>query len=264
MTKKNLLPILLLSLAFSGTAYAHNPRMVESGAVTNIQDPEVSQAFYGILSGKPQQYFINTLDPIRLYAGLLVPDIPGATKDFSAEITQVGKFVNGAGQNASGEKVTGFAGKKTSLSTLDGTKTEWKRFYEEFGGDWYWRGPETAPIGSPTAASPAGLYEIKVSNPGNQGKYVLVVGDQEKFPPREIWNALLTMPHVKAFFGKSPYTAFFNRIGLFLFGPLILLVVAGLGVWLWIRKRNAEAEKGVKGLLRRIAKFLTKRRFHRE
>jgi len=262
--RKILLPALFLILAFSGNAHAHNPRVVESGAVTNIENPEVSQAFYGTLNGKSQLYFIRADKPFKLYAGLLTPDVPGATQDFSAEITQISKFVDGAAQEVSIDQAIGLGGKKTLLSTLDGTRMEWKRFYEEFGNDWYWQGPETAPMDSPVAPSPAGLYEIRVSNPGNQGKYVLVVGTQEKFPPREIWNALVTMPHVKSFFEKSPFTAFFNRIGLMLFGPMIGLVVIGLGVWIWIKRRMANKEKGLRGLLHRITKFLTKRRLYKE
>ena len=238
MNKKIFLSTLLLTLAFSGIAYAHNPRVVEAGAVTNIENPEVSQAFYATLSGKPQAYFINSQKPFKLYAGVLVPDVPGATKDFSAEVIQIGKLIDGSGKEASIDTATTLGGKKTTLFNLDGTQTEWKRFYEEFGNDWYWQGPETAPMNSVTAPLPAGLYEIKVSNPGNQGKYVLVVGTQEKFPPREIWNTLFTMPHVKTFFGESPFTAFSNRIGLFIFGPILgLAAFAPLAILLIKRQR---------------------------
>ena len=93
---------------------------------------------------------------------------------------------------------------------------------------------------------------------------MLVVGATESWGAGEILNALITMPREKIFFEKSPFTAYFNRIGLYMFGPVILLILAGLGIWLWIRRRNAEKEKGVKGLLHRIAKFLTKRWFRRE
>ena len=239
MNKKIFLSTLVLTLTFSGVAYAHNPRVVEAGAVTNIENPEISQAFYGTLSGKPQAYFIKLSEPFKLYAGLLVPDVSGATKDFSAEIIQIGKFIDDTGQDASTDQATTFGGKKTTLFKLDGTQMDWKRFYEEFGNDWYWQGPETALMDAAVTPSPAGLYEIKVSNPSNQGKYVLVVGTKEKWPPGEIWNTLLTMPHVKTFFGESPFTSFSNRIGLFIFGPILgLAAFVPLAILLIKRQRG--------------------------
>ncbi|MBI5422208.1 hypothetical protein HZA44_03680 [Candidatus Peregrinibacteria bacterium] len=237
MNQKILLSSIVLSLAFSGVAYAHNPRIVEGGAVTNIENPEASQAFYGTLNGKSQLYFIQANEPFTLYAGLLAPDAPNTTKDFSAEIIQVVTYVDGHGQNAPINQAIGLGGKKTTLFTLDGTHAEWKRFYEAFGDDWYWQGPETAPMDSTVAPSPAGLYEIKVSNPKNQGPYVLVVGTEEQWGLREIGNTLLTMPRQKIFLGKSPYSAFFNRIGLTLLPPLLILV-CGIALAIFLIKKH--------------------------
>jgi hypothetical protein len=229
--KNKLLLSAIAFLALSGTALAHNPRMVEGGTTPNILNPEVSQAFYGTLDGKAQLYFINSLEPFRLYAGLLVPDLPDSTQDFSAEISQVGKYIDDEGKEASEAQSTSYAGKKTVLSTLDGTQMKWERFHEEFGNDWYRKGPETAPMDSAVALSPAGLYAIKISNPGNQGKYVLVVGTKEKWTLEELWNTLITMPRQKTFFDKSPFLAFFNKSGLVLL-PVALFFALALAVFI--------------------------------
>lgn len=244
MNQKILLSSLFISLAFSGIAYAHNPRIVENGVVTNIENPEVSQAFYGTLNGKSQLYFIRADEPFKLYAGLLAPDLPGAAKDFSAEIIQVITFVDGNGQNAPIDQAIGLGGKKTTLFALDGARTEWKRFYEAYGDDWYWQGPETAPVDSVGSQSPAGLYEIKVSNPGNQGKYVLVVGTEEQWGLREIGNTLLTMPRQKIFLGKSPASAFFNRVGLFLL-PIPLILAGGIALAIFIIKKQSKRSRAI-------------------
>lgn len=209
--KKLLLSAAFLSLLFTLPAYAHQPRIVEPGMVTEILNPEVSQAFYGELKGQPDVYRIVSDKPFKLYVGLLVPDVPEAKKDLSAEITRDGSVIR----------------------LLDGTQHEWIRFYEEFGGDWYWWGPETGPIGKTAELSPNGTYEIKVFSPANLGKYSLAVGEIESFPAKEIWNTLVRLPTIKAqIFNKSPLSAFTNRIGLFIFGPALgFLLLIGLVVF---------------------------------
>jgi hypothetical protein len=223
--KKQILFAFALALLFAGVAHAHQPRIVEGSNVVEIQNPEVSQAFYGELKGEPQLFRIQVDRPFKLYVGLLVPDVPEARKDLSVEITSDNQ----------------------PLYRLDGTTWEWKRFYEEFGGDWYWSGPETSPIGKTSTLSPNGTYEIKVFSPSNQGKYSLAVGEIESFPLNEIGNTIVRMPWIKShIFDKSPLSAFFNRIGLFIFGPLVGLIVVVVGVWLgvrWARNKRKKTKK---------------------
>jgi hypothetical protein len=220
--KKILLSVILLTFLFAPRAEAHQPRIVEGGGVVEVKNPEVSQAFYGELTGHPQVFRIQSEKPFKLYAGLLVPDVPEAKKDLSMAITREG----------------------VPVAAYDGTKWPWKRFYEEFGGDWYWWGPETGPIGQTTKLSPAGTYEIRVFSPSNLGKYSLAVGEIESFPLSEIWNTIVRMPWIKAhIFDKSPLTDFLNRIGLYIFGPIVGLVVVGLGVWFgirWVKRRKVK------------------------
>jgi tryptophan-rich sensory protein len=109
---------------------------------------------------------------------------------------------------------------KKQIMFLDGSKHEWKEFYEEFGGDSYLEGPEARLNVS------AGSYLIKVYNSDNKGKYSLAVGEIESFPIDETLKTLILLPTLKEkFFNKPFYTGFFNLIGLFVFGPIIALTI---------------------------------------
>jgi hypothetical protein len=86
------------------------------------------------------------------------------------------------------------------------------------------RGPEYVEMQDP------GTYEIQVYSPDNQGKYVLAVGDREAFPLRELIKTYLVLPRLKSeFFGKSPFSAYSNIMGIFL-GVIVLvaLIIAAI------------------------------------
>jgi hypothetical protein len=105
------------------------------------------------------------------------------------------------------------------LYGLEGAQYDWETFYEPFAGDNYYKGPATdKPL-------PPGLYRIKVSNPHNEGKYVLCVGRKETFTMSEAMQMIQRLPDIKRFFEKSPLTAFFNLVGLFML--LFILLLAG-------------------------------------
>jgi hypothetical protein len=191
-------------------ASAHQPRLVESNIV-EVKNPEVSQAFYGELKGTPTEFRIQSDIDFRLYVGILVPDTSNIRKDISAEIFRSGQ---------SGEQ---------SIALLDGAKFAWIPFYEEFGMDNYFWGPEFKANNSQRGVDikgrnvQAGTYIIKVFSPGNQGKYSLAIGDIEVFPPREILNTILIMPQLKAhFFG---YSFFHILASPYIWGYILLLYI---------------------------------------
>ena len=188
---------LFLLLILVVTVSAHQPRIVTT-EFTQVQNPEISQAFYGVLDGTPEYFEIQSQVPFKLYVGILVPDVEYIDKDVSAKVTLNEKEV----------------------FLLDSTAFEWTYFHEEFAGDSYYKGPEKELEVNP------GTYKIEVFSPDNQGKYVLVVGKKEEFPLNEWVNTIVTLPKLKKFFDKSPFTAFFNLIGLSLL--IILLVIAGI------------------------------------
>lgn len=189
----------LAILVSPSSASAHQPRLVSGDKIVEIENPEVSQAFYGNLDGQPAVFEMKISSPIMLYAGLLVPDLPNIKKDISASVTD---------------------DNDRTVFILDGPKSDWQKYYEGFAGDNYYKGPESA------VQVEAGIYRLKVYSPTDQGKYVLVVGQEEVFPPNEILKTLMMLPKLKKdFFQKSPLTIFFSKIGLFLSIPIFVLIV---------------------------------------
>ena len=89
---------------------AHQPRLVEMGII-NLTEPEISKAYYGNLSGKPQIYTISTSSPIDLYVNILVPLIEGPEKNVTVKIFK-------------GEQL---------MRILSPIKGDWKEFFEPFG-----------------------------------------------------------------------------------------------------------------------------------
>ena len=194
-----------------GTAFAHQPRFIGDKPTIEVRDPEISQAFYAWLAGAPQTYTIRSAVPLRLYVNILVPDIPGIDTDYEAVI-----FKESGGQ-------------KEVLARLDGKAYEWQPFFEPFGGDRYKLGPEY------DEQAPAGTYIVVVSSPDNTGRYALAVGTIEKFPPLEMARTIAALPKLKRYFGKSPWTAFFNLSGAFL---LVVILAVAVPVALFVRFRR--------------------------
>lgn len=215
--KKIILTIFVLGLVFTAqNVLAHNPRLVfqqATGTVTTIEKPEVSQAFYGLLRGEVEVYNFKLDNAQDFYFSLLAPNVTKAKTDFTARLT---------GVDIDGKEV---------WQVLAGKK-DWPKYYEEFAGDNYLKGPEK------TIYLKAGDYKISVGNPGNIGKYVLVVGTKEAWPPAEIINTLSVLPSLKKdFFETSPWKAYNNRVGLFVLGfSLALIAILILLTWYFGRR----------------------------
>lgn len=191
-----LLVLSFLSLAVKNEVYAHQPVIVGQKTAITVNDPDVSKVYYGELAGKPAVYTIYSAKPFDLYANLLVPNASGAKTDFSLDIKKEDVLV---------EK-------------LYGSESFWLDFYEPFGDDYYFKGPEFESKVEP------GLYAVKVYSQNNSGKYALAIGKTDKFGLLETVSAMRAMPAVKQrFFEKSPWTAYNNYTGL---GGVIFLVLA--------------------------------------
>jgi len=173
---------------------AHQPRIVKDDT-TIVTSPEVSKAYYDTLDGKPAVYTISSDQDFALYVGVLVPDIAGQKKDVSAEILKDGE----------------------QIALLDGAIFEWKQFFEPFGNDTYWQGPEYKAQGD------AGTYEIRVSSTNNDSKYSLAIGEIEAFDFKETANALTLIPQLKKdFFGGSPIDFILSPFG---WGLILIMFV---------------------------------------
>jgi len=208
------LGIVILFFLFLGSVSAHQPRLVYDGLSSAdnpfvINNPEISQAFYGMLKGQPDYYTISETEGFELYLQILAPDVSNARTDFVAEIVFDDKII------------------------ILKKNESWDKFYEEFAGDNYLNGPETELSTEP------GKYVIKVSNTGNEGKYVLVVGKIESFPFNEIIKTYINLPRLKMYFEKSPLTAYFNLISI----PLWIVLGITITIIVIIAKAKRKPNK---------------------
>lgn len=232
-TKSIIIFLIIFSMFFIPAVQAHQPRIVKESVITQIRNPEISQAFYGELKGEPAYFQIHSEQWFKLYVGILVPDIADVDKDWSVIISRKLDDI------------------EEEMFLLNGENYEWEYFYDEFGGDGYFKGPELRsnsegglPRGTPVSG---GTYNVKVFSPDNQGKYVLVVGEQENFPLSEIINTAFVLPILKiSFFNQSPLAIFNGLIGLYGFLPLVFLIfIIATVSWLIIRKHLKNKKLGV-------------------
>jgi hypothetical protein len=173
-------------LSMWGTASAHQPRLVWDLANSYdtpivINNPDISQAFYGTLKNKPEYYKITLDNPSILYLSLLVPD----NKDAGINVTgRVFKL------NSSDNNIQVF---------LNGNNSKWESYYEDFAGDFYLQGPDASTY------LRKGDYIVEVSSEKNEGKYVLVVGQKESFPLDEAMKMIINLPKLKMEFFEEPW-----------------------------------------------------------
>jgi len=149
-------------LFIAAIAHAHNPVIVKKDSSKEkpvlIEKPEISYAYYGELAGEPHYYKIVSPKPFTLYVNILVPDYSPKTDpimrhDMSFQVLK----------------------DDTVIFTAEGMNSDWHRFYEEYGKDHYYMGPEFE------QKADAGTYYVKVYNKNNDGKYSLATGKEEKF-----------------------------------------------------------------------------------
>lgn len=201
--KKFVLP--LFAVVFMGFAFAHQPRLIFQqpiGQVVQVQNPEISQAFYGILSGQKDVYQIVADTWFLLYVNIVVPDLSWAKTDFAVDLIENNPAI---------------------YTRIDGAKYQRTRFFEKFAGDMYFKWP------SVEKQVTSGTYTLIVSNPSNEGKYSLAIGKIESFPLNETIKTFKNMPALKmVFFEKSWYTILRNYIWL-----MVLITITALVILIW-------------------------------
>ncbi len=190
-----------LMLLSAGPALAHQPVVVDSDT-TEVVDPEISKAYYGVLSGAAHTYVITSEVEFNLYVGILVPDSETPKRDVTAEIFR-------------GEEL---------VERLGGVDAEWVTFYEPFAQNTYWDGGEFRLRAAP------GVYSVRISSPDNSSKYSLAIGEIEYFGLEDRANALAVLPGIQQeFFGLSAYELVGTRYGLInLFVIYAVALVAAL------------------------------------
>lgn len=191
-------------------AEAHQPKINQSN-ITIVTEPEISKAYYGVLEGEPHIYKIESLTDFNLYVNPLVPDIANQKKDIFVAIIK----------NDDTSK---------PLAVLDGINFQWEKFWEPFGRDWYWKGPEYK------NKVEAGNYEIRVWSSNNDSKYSLAIGEIESFDMQTGIESINIIPKLKKDFFESNSAKFiFSPFGIsyvlvlfvlsFLFGFLFHLLL---------------------------------------
>ena len=173
-----LIPALLCATpALASIAWAHAPAINDAESTAEapfrIDDPEHSKAIYAELDGDADYYWISSDAPFDFYVGITAARVEGCPleRTFSFEVT-----------TPEGE----------GIDARDGAEFEWWAWFEEYGERWYWVGPEIGADFQSDRVYEAGDYVVRVFNEGNEGKYVLAVGDDERFGPA----VLLTLPMV--------------------------------------------------------------------
>src|SRR3989339_136802 len=212
--------VVLLFLGIAGFGYAYLPRIVytELGDII-VEKPEDLQFFYDELNEKPRNYFINSEVEFNLYINILVPASTNQNGRYSANIFLVKDGV------------------EEKIAFVDGqTDFVWQEYYDEFGRDYYYKGPELEKKLS------AGNYKIEIFSYTNKGKYVLDIGKNETFLiPRsfgevvpilaEGTRAYWIFPQLKMqFFKTSVLELLFTLFGFILIGiiSVTLLLIAFL------------------------------------
>jgi len=204
--------------------FAHEPRLFEGAPVEIVMEPEISKVYYGKLQGIEHWYRIVSDRPFTLYLNILAPETAGAVTDtrvivFKDEVTTGRDKIEPSGL----------------LYELNYPPVTWQDYYEPFGGSRYLKGPEFK------KTLPAGTYAAIVTRKGEsgEGRYALAIGEREKFGPVEIVKALVLMPRLKKdYFDSSPWTAYFNRSGLYLGGVILILIVLALVLKKYSRKQK--------------------------
>ena len=172
----------LLLLLFTH-AYAHKPVLNKNStyppdAPYEIENPEISKAIYSTLSGNPHYYRIQSDVNFDFYAGILAAKIGECALEskFSFEVLD-SEFHR--------------------IDLADGENFEWIPWYEEYGKQWYWNGPEIGENFLSDRVYKAGTYYIKVFNDTNTGQYIMAVGDIEKFSFTDIVGLLFSMGDIE-------------------------------------------------------------------
>ncbi len=194
-----MLLILVSVVLNSDTAFAHQPRLVETEQII-VVDPTVSKAYYGTLSGSPHTYTVNTTQPFNLYVGIRMPYAEDSKKDVMAEIRKGSDIIQ----------------------IIGGSDADWKSMFEFFGQSTYWDGGEYK------AQVEAGTYTITVRSADNDSKYSLAIGEIEAFDARETVNALRLIPQLKSdFFNESPISFLKSPFG---WGYVLIMYIVAFAV----------------------------------
>ena len=211
-----------LFLFFSLNVFSHQPKLINYSPTLEsphkVNEPEISKAYYAKLTGKPHYYKISSDKDFLFYTGILTPSVSESYKWFSIEVIDKNNNI---------------------IYYADGKNFEWKKWYEPYARDWYWKGPEvgikTDKEFKTSFAINSGEYFIKVTSKNNTGNYSLAVGEAEFFGTN-LWEKILTWTPIIFYIG--PYMDIFHwsKFDIRAFIPHIVLLVLFFSIYFMIKK----------------------------
>lgn len=209
----------VLALATPDPVRAHQPVVVDQETI-EVTEPEISKAYYGVLSGTPHYYRIESAVAFDLYVGILVPDDGSPQKDVRAEIFR----------------------DTERLATIGGVDAAWSRFYEPFGENSYFEGGEFR------LRAPPGVYTVSVSSVENTSAYSLAIGEIESFDLAAIVRTFLVMPTLEQeLFGLSSFDFARSRFGLLSLGLIVAAAFAVALLYRTLLRRHLSQLSGGRG-----------------
>lgn len=185
---------------------------VAQHAIEVVPDPTRSRAYYGSLEGHPHAYEFTLTATTTVFIQTLLPDLPTGHN-----LTQ-----------PSGLLVEMLeSGRVQEIMRLQSDQASWQSEFEPFGGDSYLQGPVFNKELSP------GTYLFEVSTPENVSKYVLAIGDEERWGGINPFVLIGRIYQVKQFFEKPWYAVWQSPL---YYLPTLLLLI-GIG-WYHVRRRR--------------------------
>ncbi len=210
--------ILCISILFLYTPFVHAyvPNIVTQTSlldIDTISDPELSQGFYGEMTGFPHTFEITESKPFHLYVQVRMPDIDSSTNDVSGIIIK--------------ERAEG--GRVIEVARLPAKDASWSTRYESVLGDVYREGSTYE------MDVEAGTYRIEVHTINNLEKYILTIGRREEMT-LGYFEFLGRLVDVKYFYEKSSLRVIESP---YVYGPVIVIAVCIFSAWFYFRRRRS-------------------------
>ncbi|MAF80706.1 hypothetical protein CL628_01695 [bacterium] len=202
MNKLIILLVVTALLVPSITLAVRQPRVVDGEVVTEVNNPDIAQDFFGFLSGEPEFFLFSLQREQELYISLRVMDIADAVTDVS------GSLVKSDGE---------------ILVELDGTTADWIPTTDPTAGVTYLHGPETRVTVSP------GDYLFGVSSLGSDVPYILAVGETEEELGGDVVSAIGTLGAVREdILNREAWEAYIQQAGAPIVIGTVIAVIFGI------------------------------------
>lgn len=185
--------------------------------IITIQNPEIEQLILGELTDAPEMFEIVSDVPFTLTAEIrAIPNTSGATSPQLSGIIIRQKEIRGVEE----------------VARLNASDAAWTVLTDPDSGLVYQAGPYfSEPV-------EAGIYRIEVSNPNNQGKYLLLIGNQKD--ENGYFASLSDIQRVYAFYNLSIIRMVSSPYIHYPLGATILISMI-IATWYYRRKHTYHA-----------------------